>query len=70
MPWNQVTQMEEIIRFVLLARSDRFTLTELCEQFAISRKTAYKYLARYAADGLKGLAGPQPPRVPLPASHR
>lgn len=55
MPWNQVTQMEEIIRFVLLARSDRFTLTELCEQFAISRKTAYKYLARYAADGLKGL---------------
>ena len=52
MPWNQVTQMEEIIRFVMLARSDRFTLTELCEQFGISRKTAYKHLARYAAAGL------------------
>lgn len=55
MPWNPVTQMEEIIRFVMLANSDRFTLTELCEQFGISRKTAYKHLARYEADGLKGL---------------
>ena len=55
MPWNLVTQMEEIIRFVMLARSDRFTLTELCEQFGVSRKTAYKHLARYEADGLKGL---------------
>ena len=61
MPWNQVTHMEEIIRFVHLAHSDRFTLTELCEQFGVSRKTAYKYLARYEADGLKGLQ---------PRSHR
>lgn len=47
--------MEEIARFVLLARSDRFTLTELCEQFGISRKTAYKHLERFEAEGLKGL---------------
>ena len=55
MPWNQVTPMEEIIRFVMLARSDRFTLTDLCEQFGVSRKTGYKHLARYADAGLKGL---------------
>ena len=48
--------MEEIIRFVMLAQSARFTVSELCEQFGISRKTGYKYLERYAADGLKGLA--------------
>lgn len=47
--------MEEIIRFVMLAQSARFTVTELCEQFGISRKTGYKYLERYASDGLKGL---------------
>lgn len=47
--------MEEIIRFVMLARSDRFTVTDLCEQFGISRKTGYKHLERYAAAGLKGL---------------
>ena len=55
MPWKTVTPMEEIIRFVMLAQSARFTVTELCEQFCISRKTGYKYLDRYAADGLKGL---------------
>ncbi len=29
MPWNKVTPMEEITRFVMLAQSDRFTVTEL-----------------------------------------
>lgn len=56
MAWKTVTPMEEIIRFVMLARSGRFTVTELCAQFGISRKTGYKYLDRYAANGLKGLA--------------
>ena len=55
MPWNNVTHMEEIIRFVMLAQTDRFTVTDLCEQFGISRKTGYKHLERYAATGLQGL---------------
>jgi hypothetical protein len=46
MPWKNVTHMEEINRFVILAQSDRFTITELCEQFGISRKTGYKHLER------------------------
>lgn len=53
--------MEEVIRFVALAQTDRFTITDLCEQFGISRKTAYKYLERYAQAGVNGL---------LPRSHR
>ena len=53
MPWKHITPMEEIIRFVVLAQSDRFTVTDLCEQFGISRTTGYKHLERYAADGLK-----------------
>ncbi|MBI5425313.1 MAG: helix-turn-helix domain-containing protein [Opitutae bacterium] len=48
--------MEEIIRFVSLAQTDRFTITELCAQFHISRKTAYKHLERYALGGWKALA--------------
>jgi response regulator of citrate/malate metabolism len=48
MPWQNVTPMEEIIRFVTLAQTARFTVTELCEQFGISRKTGYKHLERYA----------------------
>ena len=61
MPWKEVTPMEEIVRFVMMVRSGRFTLTELCEQFNVSRKTAYKYLERYAEEGLRGLE---------PRSHR
>lgn len=61
MPWKTVTPMEEIARFVLLARSGRFTITDLCEQFGISRKTGYKHLERFAAEGMKGLQ---------PRSHR
>lgn len=53
--------MEEINRFVMLCRSGRFTVTELCEQFGVSRKTGYKYLQRYAESGLAGLQ---------PRSHR
>jgi transposase InsO family protein len=67
MPWKEVTSMEEIIRFVSLAQTDRFTLTELCEQFNISRKTAYKHLERYATGGLQALAprSHRPHRCPL-----
>jgi transposase len=61
MPWKNVTLMEEITRFVMLAQTDRFTITDLCEQFDISRKTGYKHLERYALQGLKGLQ---------PRSHR
>lgn len=61
MPWQNVTPMEEINRFVVLAQSGRLTVTDLCEQFGISRKTAYKHLARYAESGLAGLQ---------PRSHR
>jgi predicted ArsR family transcriptional regulator len=39
--------MEEIIRYVSLAQTGRFTITDLCEQFGISRKTANKHLDRY-----------------------
>jgi hypothetical protein len=37
MPWKNVTPMEEMIRFVMLAQSGRFSVSELCEQFGISR---------------------------------
>jgi putative transposase len=32
-----------------------FSMTELCERFGISRKTGYKWLARYRAEGPSGL---------------
>lgn len=47
--------MTERERFVTLALTGRFTITELCADFGISRKTGHKYLSRYGADGRMGL---------------
>lgn len=55
MPWNTVDLMDEKLRFIHLARSGRFTITELCHDFGISRKTGHKYLHRYEQDGVAGL---------------
>ncbi|MBC7368123.1 MAG: helix-turn-helix domain-containing protein [Undibacterium sp.] len=44
-----------------MAQSGRFSVTDLCEQFGINRKTGYKHLERYAELGLAGLQ---------PRSHR
>ena len=56
MPWNTVTVMEEKLRFVSLAGTGKFTLSELCADFHVSRKTGYKWLCRYEAEGAPGLA--------------
>ena len=56
MPWNEIDVMTEKERFIALVHSGRFTTTELCADFGISRKTGHKYLKRYQLDGRKGTA--------------
>jgi transposase InsO family protein len=68
MPWKEVTHMEERARFVILANDGTYTLTELCEQFGISRKTGYKWLARYAEGGVAALRDRS--RSPRSSPHR
>jgi len=55
MPWREMSPMEQRLQFVTEFRSGLFTMTELVAHYAISRKTGYKWLARYAADGIEGL---------------
>lgn len=55
MPWKETEPMTEKERFVTLAQTGRFTLTELCRDFGISRKTGHKYLDRYGREGRAGL---------------
>lgn len=47
--------MEEKHRFISLATTGKFTLTELCSDFKISRKTGHKWLRRFQAEGRLGL---------------
>ncbi len=55
MPWKNVSPKEEKQRFVSLAQSGHFTVSELCEEFGISRKSGHKWLGRYASAGMAGL---------------
>lgn len=54
MAWQDVAPMEERIRFVLQATRDGKGFAELRREFGISRKTGYKWVARYRAWGLAG----------------
>jgi transposase InsO family protein len=47
--------MEQRLEFIREAETELFTMTELTAQYGISRKTGYKWLERYAADGVDGL---------------
>jgi transposase InsO family protein len=55
MPWTEVTRVSLREEFVKLAMQPGVNRRELCRRFGISPKTAYKWLARYAAAGPSGL---------------
>ena len=47
--------MDERLRFIQDAQSDRWTMVALCERSGISCRIGYKWLARYAEEGRRGL---------------
>jgi putative transposase len=56
MPWREMSPMEQRLEFVREFKTELFTMTELAAQYGISRKTGYKWLERYEADGTLGLS--------------
>lgn len=50
MPWRSVTPMDERLKFVSRFL-DGESMTELCREYGISRKTGYKFLNRYRLTG-------------------
>jgi transposase InsO family protein len=55
MAWQEKTTMSLRQEFVQLAQTEEANLRQLCRRFAISPKTGYKWLARYAQSGPAGL---------------
>ena len=55
MPWKTTTTMEQKIEFICEWRTGKYTITELCRSFEISRPTAYKLLSRFEKQGFEGL---------------
>jgi transposase InsO family protein len=56
MPWKETVAMKEGYSFIARHSSGKFTVSQLCKEFGISRKTGYKWINRYAAEGPAGLA--------------
>jgi transposase InsO family protein len=68
MPWKESVAMDERLQFVRDALRDRFTMSELCARYGVSRRIGYKWLARYDAEGRRGLADRS--RAPRHGPHR
>ena len=55
MSWKDVSVMSQRAEFVVLSWVEGANVSELCRRFGVSRKTGYKWLSRYAAEGRAGL---------------
>ena len=55
MPWKESSVVEERLRFVARLL-DGETMTDVCREFGISRKTGYKIYDRYKEHGLEALS--------------
>jgi len=65
MPWKESDSVSQRQEFALRALSGRESMTELCAEYTISRKTGYKWLRRFLAEGHGGLGD----RSRRPHSH-
>jgi putative transposase len=55
MPWKDVKPMDEKILFIADHLHEACSFIQLCERYGISRKTGYKWVERYQAEGIEGL---------------
>jgi putative transposase len=60
--------MDERLQFILDAQSDHFTMTKLCARYGVSRRIGYKWVARYAEEGKRGLVDRS--RAPHSCPHK
>ncbi len=54
MPWHTTDPVNERLKFVAAHQRGDVSMSQLCEEFGISRKTGYKILARYRDCGPEG----------------
>jgi transposase-like protein len=57
MPWKASSVMEERLRFVACLLNGE-TVTDVCREFGVARKTGHKTLDRYKVHGLTALSDP------------
>src|SRR5690606_1019228 len=63
MPWSQTTPMHQKTLFIADHLRGSQSMTELCAEYGISRKTGYKWIERFIRCGAEGLEDrPRRPR--------
>ena len=55
MPWRERSLMDVRLRFVQDVHRPGWSIAEVCRRYEVSRKTGYKWLARYEKAGPAGL---------------
>jgi transposase InsO family protein len=55
MPWQEMSPVDRRLQFMSEYLTGLFTMTELTAQYGVSRKTGYKWVERYEADGPRAL---------------
>lgn len=69
MSWKEYKSVvDKRLEFVRMCEDGRYTMTELCERFGVSRNNGYKWLRRYQEQGLDGLRDQR--REALNCPHR
>lgn len=56
MPWRETCPMDERHLFITDYLREEASVAELCRRYEVSRKTGYKWIGRYEAEGFQGLA--------------
>jgi putative transposase len=68
MAWKEAKVKDQKRQFIELYIENKFTVSELCRQFDISRKCGYKWIKRFVQEGWEGLNDLS--RAPIKQSNR
>lgn len=55
MPWRERGVMDERMSFIVSWQHGETTFAELCRMYGVSRRVGYKWVGRYASEGVEGL---------------
>ena len=55
MSWKELSSVVRRLRFVKLALKAQQSMSQLCRRFGMSRKSGYKWVARFEREGPRGL---------------
>ena len=55
MPWGARSVVDERMSFIVDSQRGETSFAELCRSYGVSRETGYKWVDRYAAEGVAGL---------------